>query len=108
MLGAAVIATALVAAGVPLPDIEDVGEDMRVTAATAFCCSRATRRSSCKKSNPDDCRLAGGFGFDCMEGEEMDTGADALACARARESKTFCGTFTTPSGGGDLEDGCKA
>ena len=49
VVGAAVIATAVVAAGVPLPDTEDVGEDTRGTepdlaaSATAFCFfSRAT------------------------------------------------------------------
>lgn len=29
---------------------------------------------------------------------------DPLACARASESKTFCGACTAPSSGGDLED----
>lgn len=111
VLGAPVIAIGIeVGAGVTPPDIEDVGDDTRATepdltaSATALCFfSRATCRSSCKKSNPDDCRLDGSFGFCCMEGEETDTEADPLACARDSEGKR-CGLCAAPSSGGDLED----
>jgi hypothetical protein len=100
VLGAPMIAAGIVVAvvGVALPDIEDVGDDMWATepdlaaCAAALCFfSRATCRSSCKKFNPDDCRLDGSFGFCCTEGEETDTKADPLASARASNGKTFCG-----------------